>query len=409
MKNLIEIYAIVLFSKVMFSLCQIKINTTEVGGFLYSYFSFGYPSQNFYERINQKLNFTYVSPSVFKKNVSKTLQLKNTQKLYVGQALADAEMVIDSINTTVFNISTFNFYFIQNASRLFLTGNELGMGYNIINENFSLIYLLKNLNIISRLEYAIVPGNNQFSGSLYLGGMPVNESIKYNFRTTCKVNKTYEAWGCTLNSVFYGDISFISKSVEFTNQYMNYFQASEPYILAPDEFMRFLEKNVFEKYYGLGKCGYMEGINDYFECSKDIINELSNSFVFAFGDSVITIKRDDLFKCFEHKCKFLIMNNRIGDQWVLGMQFMRFFAMNFDYENSEISFYSNNKNIHIIDVKEAFIFKGFAEKFLIFVIIGLAFSLIKIYKSYEINKKIVERKESIGIDENDKEKGIELL
>ena len=38
------------------------------------------------------------------------------------------------------------------------------------------------------------------------------------------------------------------------------------------------------------------------------------------------------------------MKNRIGDQWVLGMQFMRFFAMNFDYENSEISFYSNNKN-----------------------------------------------------------------
>lgn len=406
---MIVVYAIVLFSKFFLTLSQIRISTTEVGGYLYSYFSFGNPKQNFYQRINQKLNFTYVSPSVFKKNLSKSLQVKNTQKLYVGQPLADAELVVDSINTTSFNISTFNFYFIQKASRLFLAGNELGMGYNIINENFSLIHLLKNSNNISKLEYAIVPGNNQFSGYLYLGGMPTNESIKYNFRTTCKVNKDYEAWGCTLDSVYYGDISFISKSIEFTNKYMNYFQASEPYILAPDEFMKFLEKEVFGKYYGLGKCGYIEGINDYFECSRDIIKEISKSFVFAFGDSLITIKTEDLFKCLEQKCKFLIMNNRIGDEWVFGMKFMRYFTMNFDYENSEITFYSNHKNIHIIDVKEAFMFKGFAEKFLILVIIGLAFSLFKIYKSYVRNKKIKERKEASGIDENDKEKGIELL
>ena len=408
MLNLSYLFMIFL-SKFLITHSQIVLNTTEVSGSLFVFLSMGEPGQFFFHMINQVLNYTYVTPGVYKKDKSSTSLLKQSKEsLYVELVKEEGSLIADTIGESSFNLTNFNFYIIPTAGKHFLPQNELGFGVSFKEDNYSIIHMLKNQSKISKLAYTIAPGEDDFNGKLWLGEFPQSEVAKYDFHTTCKVNSSHPIWGCTMKTVFYGDISYVFGNTKYDNTHKMYFQASQRHILAPDDFMKFLSKNVFSKFYGTGQCGYMEGINDYFECYPEVIDKLSKVFNFIMGDSVLVLKREELFSCLVGKCKFLIMGNRTPDTWVFGMDFMKHFTMTFDYENKDITFHSKEYNIKVQNLENSFRYVSLAKKLVVVALFGILFALIKIYQFYSVNKAVLAKKKK-PIDYSDEEKGIELL
>ena len=369
--------------------CHLTINTTKVGGSLFLYLSIGEHFSFF--RINQALNFTYIN--------SHNSTASNKEEIYIKAVKEQGEPLVDTIKANVFIVNDFMFYKVPTAAKHYLPGYQIGFGFDVINENYSMIHRLKKQSLISKNEYTLVPGSNVLDGKMLIGELSDEEISKYSFTSSCKVNSSQ--WGCHLDSVYYGDISFVFNNTKYDNEYPMYFQISEKDILAPASFMRFLEKNIFDYYLHIGLCAYIEGIYDYFECYQNIIDKISKTVSFNFNKSILMLGKKDLFECSLNKCKFVIMGNRRINEWVFGQSFMDHFTITFDYEDKEIKFYSNEYNIKVINLESSFRLVGFAEKMIVLSLFSALFALIKIYRYYSIHKRVIKRK--------DEEKGIELL
>lgn len=369
--------------------CHLTLNTTKVGGSLFLYLSIGEHFSFF--RINQNLNFTYINN--YNSNAS------NKEEVYIEEVKEEGEPLVDMIKAREFNLNGFLFYKVPTTAKHYLPGNQIGFGFNVINENYSMIHRLKNQSLISKNEYTLIPGSSVFDGKMIMGELSDEEINKYSFTSTCKVNSSQ--WGCHLDSVYYGDISFVFNNTKYDNEYPMYFQISEKHILAPASFMRFLENNIFDSYLHNGQCAYIEGINDYFECYQNIIDKITKTISFKFNESILMLSKKDLFDCSLNKCKFVIMGNRRTSEWVFGQSFMEHFTMTFNYEDKAITFYSNDYNIKVINLESSFRLVGFAEKMIVLSLFSALFALIKLYRYYYHQKRVIKRK--------DEEKGIELL
>ena len=383
--------SLVFITNLLYEQCHLTLNTTEVGGSLFLYLSLG-DHFSFY-RINQAINFTYVN------NYNKAN--RSNEDIYIEQVKEKGEPIADILKGNESNVSEFMFYNVPTATKHYLPGNQIGLGFNFNNENYSMVHKLKNQSLIAKNEYTIVPGDNSFNGQMFIGELLDEEMNKYSFKTTCKVNSNSSLWGCNLDSVYYGDISFVFNNTKYDNEYPMHFQISEEFTLAPASFMSFLEHKVFDSLLKSGQCGFIEGVYDYFECYHDSIDTITKSFSFKFSDSVLMLNKKDVFKCSLNKCKFVIMGNRRVNEWVFGNSFMNHFAITFDYEDKDITFYSNEYNIKVINLENSFRLVGLAKKMTVISLFFILFALIKLYRYHYLHKRVIKKKK--------KKKGIELL
>ena len=171
--------------------CHLTLNTTKVGGSLFLYLSIGEHFSFF--RINQNLNFTYINN--YNSNAS------NKEEVYIEEVKEEGEPLVDMIKAREFNLNGFLFYKVPTTAKHYLPGNQIGFGFNVINENYSMIHRLKNQSLISKNEYTLIPGSSVFDGKMIMGELSDEEINKYSFTSTGKVNSSQ--WGCHLDSVYY--------------------------------------------------------------------------------------------------------------------------------------------------------------------------------------------------------------
>ena len=273
-----------------------------------------------------------------------------------------------------------NFVFFHRVNKELAGYDSFPLGYTIHNESLSIIHSLYNNHYIDHKIFSVVYKDN---GTLFLGGLPDNITQDLPYNKSCQVIENKDTWGCQMNFVIFGD--FI-----YNNDNYSYFQTNKHEILCPQNFINFLEKNLFKEFLDAKICTFHhESSINFFDCTS--IPKNFPNFKFIFGKINLEIESDKLFvqkgDDFDFLIKFNIYN---ANEWILGDVFLRKYITLFDYANSKINFYSNTSLFY--DVSE---FNKKANNYLIqqFVIIInyltlLIFTFLLIYMYFtEVSNK----------------------
>ena len=291
-------------------------------------------SENFYNihqstsfkiiKENQKMNFqmyTIFGQLVEETFAFTTVELNNTENKGKTIILNN----IPFVNT--FNIRGFN-------SRV----GGIGLAYKFHDIKYSFIHILYERKYIDYLSYSFIPSRFiDYSSPLLLLGKLPNDLTKNLNKVICKVNKKYYGWSCILNSLKINNHYY-------ENNYYAYFQYSDHRILAPDDYMDFLNKYIFKEYIDKNICFYeLYGMNHRFNCQCKIRETFPN-IIFIFDGNKLELGGKELFFEEDNNCLFIIWDNHIRrNNWVFGHSFMNKFLMEFDYNSNEIYFYSKKK------------------------------------------------------------------
>ena len=170
----------------------------------------------------------------------------------------------------------------------------------------------------------------------------------------------------------------------YINREIAYFQTKQKETLIPQRFLDFLNNNGLQPFLGNSNCTFIHYYKaDRFQCFKNVLNELG-SIIFIFRGVKIEIDIKDFFKCVDNVCDFLfIKQDDKYDQWVFGTSFLNNIAITFNYDQSSISFYSNNP---ITSLDPNIKNKGYLKTIEIIICISLFISTIMMY----LLKKMIE-------------------
>ena len=91
------------------------------------------------------------------------------------------------------------------------------------------------------------------------------------------------------------------------------------------------------------KCNLNEGEIEYFVCKKDIIKSLGQIHFLIKDDISLYLDANDLFKCTNDECVFLIQaNKKFNDYLVFGLPMLKKFDFVFNYESNSILLLSDS-------------------------------------------------------------------
>ena len=201
------------------------------------------------------------------------------------------------------------------------------------------------------------PGN--YNGKLVLNGYPheydkKNYNIKQYKSTRIQSINNINDWCISIDNAYYGKNSIIQ------NNYI-IFSIEFGIILAPNDFMKHLSDNYFEKY--SDKCEYktlklMYDDYKYYVCSKGIdITKMQNiSFELKENNFNFTLDYKDLFYEYNNKYYFLISTRTSSSSlhdFIIGSVLMKKYDFVFDKFKSNIGFY--DLSIKVDDEKNYFI------------------------------------------------------
>lgn len=243
------------------------------------------------------------------------------------------------------------------------------------NESFSILHQLKKEGQISKMVYAFEPKEIRLTeGNLHLGGLPENIT-KNKYFGKCKVIN--DSWGCNLRYIYAGD----NQNNLFINKYKAIFQSAYGGITAPKEFLDYIAENILKENILRNECEIERNYySDYiFICKngKEIFENLPPFLSFVFDNIVLKVPKSQLFyfPSFNGNEKlicniYLSLNKQEQNIWTFGDRFLSNFITEFDYENKEVTFFSNEA-IPIFKKKN-----NFFRKILIFLIFLLATSSV---------------------------------
>ena len=243
------------------------------------------------------------------------------------------------------------------------------------------------------------PGN--YNGKLIMNGYPHEyDKINYNikqYKTTRTQSLDYMSdWCISIDNAYYGKNSVIQ------NNYI-VFRIEFGIILAPDNFMKHLTDNYFEKYGDkceIKKLKLMYEDYKFYVCSKSLdITKMENiCFELKENNFNFTLDYKDLFYEYNNKYYFLIATRTSSSKlhdFIIGSVLMKKYDFVFDKYKSSIGFYDLSI---IVDNKEK-------NYFLIFIIVisvlCLLIILLIIYFVWKyMNKPRISRKNEINDDYN---------
>lgn len=261
------------------------------------------------------------------------------------------------------DIATIPFSFLY-LNREGFRSDSISFAYNI-KEEFSIIHQLYNRKYINRRAFAFSEGIITNKIKLYYGELP-QKSIYNKAKLTCKVNNKYSTWGCDIHSIYFSNPSI---KYQKSNQYV-YFQTNIEYILAPEDFLTFLHNTIFISYFNSGLCFYDIDANEAkIVCNEYISDQFPKIYIrFDTGTFVIENIMRKYYNGF-YSCIFEAnyIDKGTKNKWIFGNYFLLFFSEVFDYDSSEITFYSDR---HIIT------FNSYNQHLLILNIIILVIMII---------------------------------
>lgn len=347
--------------------------------------SLGTTVSSFWIGLDQSLQYSWTSVLNYNAKSEERVELEKSDIVISGGFHQNAILYKDTLNIVKDKpIKDYYFYVVQETMDYNINHDDISFGYKFKNESFSFIHLLYNNKYIDYKSYAIEPVNDKH-GNIYIGGVP--EEVINNFKVsnmTCDVNKKHGKWGCKMEYVFFGDISYTEKNEYYANSFDMHFQAIEDNILAPLGFMIYLYEKIFEKEINKKECTIKFYKTDYIECKESVINKLNKDWTFVFGNNGLKIQGKKMFKCdHEQRCKFLIMKNPEDNSWVFGGLILLNYLSIYDYEESKITLYSKEKksisNVHIADL---FPFEKLPKIVFIVISIGLGLIILKVVYTY---------------------------
>lgn len=297
------------------------------------------------ERIELPINLCSQYPIIFS-NSFKIEPGTKSSKLrfpYLNSKVDLDTVYLNKDNVNIFpniNLKSYPFYYLKHYSSSYNTNLEsLPFAYKFNDESFSLTHQLYKKNLISQLSFSLVNTKNN-QKSLVFGKPPIlnKESAQL------KVKSMYNTWGSDLSYIFINRVSYLSKNTYYKNNYYSFFDTGISGILVPQDFYAFLMENVFKKYIEEKKCGNtLFSERFYFVCDNNVIDEIPD-LIFVFENKGIRVKAKYLFSQMGINSDFLITENTVmNNTFIFGTAFINELDAIFDYENKEISLFSNTQ------------------------------------------------------------------
>ena len=298
----------------------------------------GTPIQAVSRQLDLTTGLSWIVPMYYHKEKSITYNSLSNNTIVLNAPL-NAELISDNVILEYeYSITSFLFYLIEfDEIRNLNIEDSFGFGYNMKNDSFSIVHLLYNNDIIKRKAFYIRQWNEQ-SGYVFFGDINDKELMKKPYRAFCNVNIKYNTWGC---DVF---------SIQIDNRYTYYISSNESYlyfdsglreIYFPYNSFRFLydimnkyESCSIEKYYSTQSI----------KCPKKLIEQL-NSVKMNINGYLIELKLKDIFYCGIYKeCRSTInYSDSYKDSFVFGTSIFSSYIVEFNYDESIIGLYSENK------------------------------------------------------------------
>ena len=174
-------------------------------------------------------------------------------------------------------------------------------------------------------------------------------------------------------------------------------------IIGNEEYLNFIEKNFFEKYYKLNICNKYITKTDYISefiilsCNKEINNILKTEefpilyFYIKSKEIIFEFSYEDLFKKINNTYYFLVSFETKTNVWHLGKPFLSKYSFVYNGEAKTLGFYKyiNNKNNKKINNKdEPLMIQIQTKKLFFFIFILIIFIIIIVFISFRYGKKI---------------------
>lgn len=335
----------------------------------------GSNSKEIYEKISQSQEFTWLTSSVFREALPKSSKtISQTTILFNDEELI-GKVVVDQLDFPKSNQILSDFYFkYNNESNKNYHHGWFGFAYKFNDEKYSIIHQLYKSKLINHLSYAIAPNPDKSNGTFYFGGIPPT-LIQSKYSSTCLINVGFSSWGCILSYVIMGR----NKKYKTTNADNAFFAADEKEIIAPEDFMLYLNNTVWIDYIVNRDCRYesMRKDSKYFICSCDVVPYLPD-IQFVFGSSNFSFSLPNLFDEYDQFCIFQITSKENHNKWVFGKIFLENYYSLFDYEQKAITFYSDykfNSNANVSSVNNKQLIKRVIEIAMVMSLFGLGFLL----------------------------------
>lgn len=125
-----------------------------------------------------------------------------------------------------YDIPSFPIIFFERASRNYPLEAEVGLYYDELNKNRSILYSLKTKNKIDSLSYYLTFRDNK-TNSLCFGSIS-NDILKVpKTKKGICINSNQNNWGCNLTSLIFNNKKYLINQSFIIDPSRNYFQVSE--------------------------------------------------------------------------------------------------------------------------------------------------------------------------------------
>lgn len=219
--------------------------------------------------------------------------------------------------------------------------------YKFENIKYSLIHSLLRQRKISKALFAYELDKETKEGKMFFGGIP-RPWIENKYTGKCTIDLSRNEWSCKLKQVIIID-EINSMKYSYDNEYASYFNSGDDRVRAPISFIRFLNENYFLEYLDHGKCNIISSDDgNYLHCPCVFFTKFPK-IIFKFDTVDLVLDMKDLFEIYGQEkqgngglCDLQIVENeKIPNVWVFGEAFIKNYLIGFDYDNGEVSFYSD--------------------------------------------------------------------
>ena len=270
----------------------------------------------------------------------------------------------------LYNISVYQSNFIS-----FIPDIGISLSHKFEDDSYSIIHMLYNQHMISKRQFAFVPFQYRKKGQLYIGHMDINN---YSNEGYFNVDDKYSTWGSSItgmtingNEIEMNEYSFIHSGFEdmiSSNLIFNYMR---------EEFIEEIENEICTIAINVGEESCI--------ICKEYVDRNDSIFIIEIGNMTITFTFEDLFKKSMHQWKSKFISNpykQYKNHTLLGSSFIQMFdVVLFDYDNSQVRFYSNTikieMNIRSNNVRIVKMLIGFTSILLVINILILLMKKIK--------------------------------
>ena len=304
-----------------------------------------------YHKYDESLSKSYLCPNNY------------TKELYYGfykeVALSKEDFYMQDDNNKNQHIEQLNFLLgkKKNYEEKKYEG-IIGLRYSYFNglKGYNLIENLKEKGIINSYYWFLNFDNfEKEEGNMIIGTLPhlINNKLNESNYREIPGTKT-GTWGFDFNHILYGD------SIELKKSYPGYINFGLKSIFGPNQLMKILDKEFFNKYIKEKICfkenyGFNRNIFYYCKNTKEFnisefkeikfkINLLEENFVFDYKD-LFYYKNDLIY--------FLILFNEFDiNSFKIGYIFLKKYYLVFNQENKTIGYYADIRNINKTKIED---------------------------------------------------------